>query len=199
MVTFIQRIFLKPGMVSHFQHTRDQKAFVSLNEATSVGILADLRVSGNLPVVVHFARSVHKPSRRCHILLIIPDKRKELNPLNYEKQFPGMPVELVCQDEMNIFKVPRKDLTHHFTVNKYDIVFYLETGSNFSLESIFYHTHSKMYAGVSGLCSGYFDFEIDLADRPEMSHLTENLLKYLQKVPEKQESNIPESDKFTLF
>ena len=199
MATLIQRYFLTPNMLGHFQRTRGQKAFVCLKDASTIGILADLRPVGNLQVVSLFARSIHKPDRRCHVLLIVPDKRKEINPFDYEKHFPGMPVELICQDEMTFFKVPRKELIHPFTVNRFDIVFYLETGENFSLESVLYHSNAKMFAGASSLCNGVFDFEIQLSDRPELPYLTENLIKYLQNVQHTQEVRTTESEKFILF
>lgn len=186
-------------MLGHFHRARGPKAFVCLKDASTIGILADLRQAGNLHVVSQFARSIHKPDRRCHVLVIVPDKRKEINPFDYEKHFPGMPVELICQEEMTLFKVPRKDLTHPFTINHFDIVFYLDTSENFSLESVLYHSNAKMFAGAAGLCSGVFDFEIQLADRPELSYLTENLVKYLQNVPTTQEVKTTESDKFILF
>jgi hypothetical protein len=186
-------------MVAHFHRTRGQKAFVNLKDASTIGILADVRASGSLPVIVQFARSIHKPDRRCHILLLVPDKKKEINSFDYEKQFPGMPVELICQEDMTFFKVPKKELTHHFTINHFDIVFYLETGENFSLESVLYHSNAKMFAGATSLCNGAFDFEIQLSDRAELPYLTENLIKYLQNTQEKQEVRTNESDKFILF
>jgi hypothetical protein len=186
-------------MLVHFNRTRGQKDFVCLKDASTIGILADVRTPGSLPVIVQFSRSIHKPDRRCHVLLLVVDKRKELNPFDYEKHFPGMPVELICQDELNFFKVPRKELTHPFTVNHFDIVFYLETGENFSLESVLYHSNAKMFAGATGLCNGVFDFEIELSDRPELPFLAENLIKYLQNVPVKQEVGTTEPDKLILF
>ena len=201
MIQFIQNKLLKPGMVSHFHHNRPPRAFVPLPDARSIGILADVRTPGSLPFIVQFARQVHRPERRCHLLLLVPHKRKDLTPFDYEKNFPGMPVEIICLDEMNLFKVPSKNLTQPFVAARFDILFYLETGLNFSLESVLYHSHARMYAGASGLCNGILDFEIELNERPELSYLAENLLKYLQEKPKRTEGQTKqeENDKFTLF
>ncbi len=199
MATLIQRYFIRPNMLGHFHRSRGPKAFVCLKDASTIGILADLRRDGNLQVVSRFARSIHKPDRRCHILLIVPDKRKEINPFDYEKHFPGMPVELICQEELTFFKVPRKDRSHPFTVNHFDIVFYLETGENFTLESVLYHSNARMFAGATGLCNGIFDFEIELSDHPELGYLADNLIKYLQQAQNPQEVKTSEPEKFILF
>jgi hypothetical protein len=199
MVKFIQNRILKPQMATHFRHARGSKSFVTLPEARLIGILADVRTPGSLPHIVNFARSIHKPERKCHILLLVPAKRKEITPFDYEKNFPGMPVEIICQDEMSFFKVPKKELTLPFTSARFDILFYLEVMDNFSLESVLYHSHSKMYAGAAGLCSGVFDFEIELNDRAELSFLTENLHKYLQDRGSKSENKPADQDGLSLF
>jgi hypothetical protein len=186
-------------MASHFRHSRGSKSFVTLPEARLIGIMADVRIPGSLPHVVSFARSIHKPERKCHILLIVPAKRKEITPFDYEKNFPGMPVEIVCQDEMTFFKVPKKEQILPFTSARFDILFYLEIAENFSLESVLYHSHSKMYAGAAGLCSGLFDFEIELNDRAELGYLNENLFKYLQDHNSKTENKPTGQDGLSLF
>jgi len=187
MISFIQRIFLIPRLLAHFHRIRSKRAFIALKEARSIGILADLRKSGNVPSVVNFAKSIHKQDRRCHVLLLIPDKRKELNAFDYEKHFPGMPVELICQEELTFFKAPRKEQFKPFTSNDYDIVFYLDTEENFSLQTVLWQSQARMFAGPEGLCRGVFDFEISLKERTDLPYLTENLLKYLQSIQNQQE------------
>jgi len=186
-------------MVAHFRHTRGAKSFVTLPEARLIGILADVRNPGSLPLVVSFARAIHKPERKCHILLLVPAKRKEITPFDYEKNFPGMPVEIICQDELSFFKIPRKELSLPFTSARFDILFHLEVMDNFSLESVLYHSHSKMYAGAAGLCSGVFDFEIELNDRIELGYLTENLNKYLKDRGNMSEAKPTGQDGLSLF
>jgi hypothetical protein len=184
--------------LAHFHRLRSKKAFIPLREAKTVGILADFRKAGNLPPVVHFAKAVHRQDRRCHVLLIIPEKRKELNPFEYEKHFPGMPVELICQDELTFFKAPRKEQAKPFTANSFDIVFYIDTEENFALQSVLWQSQSRMFAGPEGLCSGVFDFEIELNERTDLPYLTENLIKYLQSIQNRQEIK-PQSESFKLF
>jgi hypothetical protein len=198
MISFIQRIFFIPRLLAHFHRIRSKKAFIPLKEAKSIGILADLRKAGNAPPVVQFAKSIHRQDRRCHVLLIIPDRRKELNPFNYEKHFPGMPVELICQEELSWFKAPKKEKVKPFTTNAFDIVFYLETEENFTLQSVLWQSQAKMFAGPEGLCRGAFDFEIGLKERTDLSYLTENLLKYLQSIQNRQEFN-SQTESFKLF
>lgn len=198
MISFIQRFFLIPRLVSHFHRLRAKKAFVPLREANSIGILADLRKAGSMPPVVQFAKSIHKPDRRCHVLLLIPDKRKEVNTFDYEKHFPGMPVELICQDELNLFKIPKKELCVPFTSNVFDIVFYLETEENFTLQSVLWHSQGRMFAGAEGFCRNVLDFEISLNERTDLPYLTENLMKYLQSIHHRQETK-PQSESFKLF
>lgn len=199
MITFIQKRILKPGMVSHFTRSRSAKAFICLPEAHSVGIMADVRKPGSVQPVVTFARSIHKTDRRCHIILLVPEKRKEIIPYEYEKNFPGMPVQLIGIDDMSIFKVPKRVLSQPFTSARFDIVFFLETAENFSLETILYHSQAKMFAGAAGLCSGLLDFEIEINERSDIPYLAENLIKYLQKQSGKQVTQSPDSDKFILF
>lgn len=200
MIEFIQRIILIPRLLAHFHRIRSKKAFVPLKEARSIGILADLRKPGNVPPVVQFAKAIHRQDRRCHVLLVIPDKRKELNPFDYEKHFPGMPVELVCQEELNPFKAPKKEQFAPFIANDFDIVFYVDTEENFALQTVLWNTRATMYAGPEGLCRGVFDFEIGLSDRTDLPYLTENLLKYLQSIQNRQETKTSaESESFKLF
>lgn len=198
MIAFIQRIFFIPRLLAHFHKIRNKKAFIPLKEAKSIGILADLRKPGNMPTVVQFAKAIHRQERRCHLLLIIPDKRRELNPFDYEKNFPGMPVELICQEELSFFKLPKKEQSKPFIVNAFDIVFYLETEDNFSLQSVLWQCQAKMFAGPEGLCGGVFDFEIGLNERTDLPYLSENLIKYLQSIQNRQELK-PESESFKLF
>ncbi|MFA5815221.1 MAG: hypothetical protein WC865_06340 [Bacteroidales bacterium] len=198
MISFIQRIFLIPRLLAHFHRIRSKKAFIPLKEAKSIGILADLRKSGNMPPVIQFAKAIHWQDRRCHVLLIIPDKRKELNPFDYEKHFPGMPVELICQEELSLFKSPKKEQFKPFTANAFDIVFYLETEENFTLQSVLWQSQAKMYAGPKGFCRGVFDFEIGLKERTDLPYLTDNLLKYLQSIQNRHDFK-PQSESFKLF
>lgn len=190
MISFIQRIFLIPRLLAHFHRIRSKKAFVPLKEAKSIGILADLRKPGSMPPVIQFAKSIHRIDRRCHVLLIIPDKRKEVNPFDYEKNFPGMPVELICQEEMTPFQAPRKEQFKPFTANDYDIVFYLDTEDNFSLNSVLWQSRARMYAGPEGCCGHVLDFEIGLKERSDLPYLAENLFKYLQAIQQQGGSKI---------
>jgi hypothetical protein len=198
MISFIQRIFLIPRLLAHFHRLRSKKAFIPLKDAGSIGILADLRKAGNMPTVVQFARAIHRPDRRCHVLVIIPDKRKEVNPFDYERHFPGMPVELICQEELTLFKAPRKEQSKPFTVNAFDIVFYVDTEDNFSLLSVLWQSQAKMFAGPEGTCGGALDFQISMQDRTDLPYLTDNLIKYLQSIHPRQESK-SQSDSFKLF
>ncbi|MCX6225559.1 MAG: hypothetical protein NTV01_12550 [Bacteroidia bacterium] len=198
MIPFIQRVFLIPRLLAYFHRIRSKKAFIPLKEARSIGILADFRKSGNMPPVVQFAKAIHKQDRRCHVFLIIPDKRKEFNPFDYEKHFPGMPVELICQDELSLFKAPKKEQHKPFTAKVFDIVFYLETEENFSLQSVLWQSQAKMFAGPEGLCGGVLDFEIGLKERTDLPYLTDNLLKYLHSIQNRQELKI-QTESFKLF
>jgi hypothetical protein len=198
MLSFIQRFFLIPRLLSHFHRIRSKKAFIPLREARSIGILADLRKAGNIPPVVQFAKAIHRQDRRCHVLIIIPDKRKEVNPFDYEKNFPGMPVELICQDELTLFKAPRKEQSRPFTVNAFDIVFYADTEENFSLQSVLWQSQAKMFAGPEGLGGGVLDFEISLKERTDLPYLTDNLVKYLHSIQNRQEIK-PQTESFKLF
>jgi len=148
--------------------------------------------------VVQFAQVIHKQERHCHILLIIPEKRKEVNPFDYEKHFPGMPVELICQEELTWFRAPKKEQAKPFTSNAFDIVFYLDTEENFSLQSVLWQSQAKMFAGPEGFCRGVFDFEIGLKERTDLPYLTENLLKYLQALQNRMDFK-PQTESFKLF
>ena len=198
MISFIQRFFLIPRLLAHFHRLRSKKAFIPLKEAKSIGILADLRKPGNMPPVIGFAKAIHRQDRRCHVLIIIPDKRKEVNPFDYEKNFPGMPVELICQEELSLFKAPKKEQFKPFTANDYDIVFYLDTDENFSLQTVLWQSRAKMYAGPEGFCGGVFDFEIGLKERTDLPYLADNLIKYLQSIKHRQDFK-PQSESFKLF
>jgi len=198
MMSFIQRYFFVPRLLALFRRNRTKKAFVPLKEARSIGIIADLRKSGNVLPLIQFAKTLHKQDRRCHVLVIVPDKRKELNSFEYEKHFPGMPVELICQDELSFFKSPKKALIEPFISSFYDIVFYLDTTENFSLQSVLWQSKAKMYAGPEGLCQGIFDFEISLNERTDLPFLTDNLVKYLQSSDNNQDIK-QKSESFKLF
>lgn len=198
MIAFIQRVFLIPGLLAHFHRMRSKKAFIPLREAKSIGILADLRKPGNMPPVVQFAKSIHRPDRRCHVVLIVPDKRKEINPFDYEKHFPGMPVELLCQEDISLFGSPSKERIKPFISNVFDIVFFVETEENFSLQSILWQSRASMFAGPESLCHGVLDFEISLQERKDLPYLTDNLVKYLQTIHNRQETK-PQSESFKLF
>lgn len=198
MIAFIRRVFLIPRLLARFHRMRSKKAFISLKEARSIGILADLRKAGNVPAVAQFAKAIHKQDRRCHVLFIIPDKRKEVNPFQYERHFPGIPVELICQDELNLFGAPKKEQFKPFTDNAFDIVFYLDMEENFSIQSVLWQSQATMFAGPEGLCGGIFDFEIGLKERTDLSYLTENLLKYVQSLDNHQDPK-PQTEPFKLF
>lgn len=198
MISFIQRVFLIPRLLAHFHRIRSKKAFIPLREAKSIGILADLRKAGNMPSVVHFAKAIHRQDRRCHVLIIIPDKRKEVNPFDYEKHFPGMPVELICDEELSLFKAPKKEQTKPFTANPFDIVFYVDTEENYSLQSVLWQSQARMFAGPEGFCGGVLDFEISLKERTDLPYLTDNLIKYLQSIQNRPEIK-PQSESFKLF
>jgi len=198
MIAFIQRIFLIPRLLAFFHKMRGKKAFIPLKDAKTIGILADLRKPGSVPPVVQFAKGIHKQDRRCHVLLIIPDKRKELNPFDYEKHFPGMPVELICQEELSLFRAPKKEQSKPFTANVYDILFYLDTEDNFTLQSVLWQSQARMFAGPEGFCGGVLDFEIGLNERTDLPYLTENLNKYLLSIQNRQEIK-PQSESFKLF
>lgn len=199
MIAFIQRIFLIPRLLAYFHRNQSKKAFIPLKEAKSIGILADLRKPGNVPTVVHFAKAIHKQERRCHLVVVIPDKRKELNAFEYEKNFPGMPVELICQEELNFFKAPKKEKIKTFIINNFDILFYLDTEDSFTLQSVLWQSKAKMFAGPEGFCGGVFDFEIGLRDRTDLTYLADNLMKYLQNIQNKSESNQTEKESSKLF
>jgi hypothetical protein len=198
MIAFIQRLFLIPRLLAHFHRIRNKKAFIPLKEARSIGILADMRKPGHVPPVVQFAKAIHRQERRGHVLLIIPEKRKEVNPFDYEKHFPGMPVELICQDELTLFRSLRKDQIKPFTNNLFDIVFYLDTEENYSLQTALWQSQAKMFAGPEGTCHGVLDFEIGLSERTDLPYLTDNLLKYLQSIQNRYEAK-PPSESFKLF
>ncbi|MFA6128841.1 MAG: hypothetical protein WC699_16190 [Bacteroidales bacterium] len=198
MISLIQRIFLIPRLLANFHRIRKKKAFIPLKEAKTIGVMADLRKPGHVPTVVHFAKAMHRQDRRCHVLLIIPERRKELNAFDYEKNFPGMPVELICQEELSFFKAVKKEQAKPFISNSYDIVFYLETQDNFTLQSVLWQSQAKMFAGPAGFCGGVFDFQIGLNERIDLPYLTENLIKYLQSIQNMQEA-APESASFKLF
>jgi hypothetical protein len=198
MISFIQRVFLIPRLLAIFHRIRSKKAFIPLKEAKSIGILADLRKTGTMAPVVQFAKAIHRQERRCHVLIIIPEKRKDLNPFDYEKHFPGMPVELICPEELSLFRAPKKEQFRPFTANLYDIVFYLDTEENFSLQSVLWQSQAKMFAGPEGFCGGVFDFEIGLKERTDLPYLADNLLKYLQSIQNRQEIK-PQSESFKLF
>jgi hypothetical protein len=199
MIAFIQRILLIPRLLAHFLHIRGKRAFVPLKEAKSIGIIADLRKPGNVPPVVQFCKAIHRPERRCHVLLIVPDKRKEINPFEYEKHFPGMPVELICQEEMTFFKAPKKEVCRPFTSSFFDIVFYLDTEDQFALQSVLWQSQSRMFAGPEGFCHGVLDFEIGLKERTDLPYLADNLIKYLQTISIRQDSPKSKSESFKLF
>jgi hypothetical protein len=198
MISFIQRVFLIPRLLARFQRTRREQAFISLKEAKTMGILADLRKPGNFLPVIQFAKKIHQQNRRCHILMIIPEKRKKVTPFDYEKNFPGMPVELICQEELSLFKAPKKQQSKPFIANAFDIVFYLETAENFSLQSVLWQSQAKMFAGPEGFCGGVFDFEIGLKERTDLPYLADNLLKYLPSIQNRQEFK-PQTESFKLF
>jgi hypothetical protein len=191
-----QRVLLIPQLLAHFHRMRSKKAFIPLKEARTIGILADLRNPGHMPTVVKFAQAIHRQDRRCHVLAIIPDKRKEVNSFDYEKNFPGMPVELVCQDELSLFKAVRKLQCKPFTDHAFDIVFYLETQENFALGSVLWQSQARMFSGPEGLCGGVLDFEISMKERTDLSNLSDNLIKYLLSIQNRQEFKAqPESVK----
>jgi hypothetical protein len=182
---------MTPGLVRSYRNHRGQKAFVPLREAISIGIMADLRNPDYVKPVTQFARTLHRVDRKCHIFFIIPEKRKELNVFEYEKQFPGSPVELVCPEELNWMKVPRRVQITPFVSHQFDILFYLETAPNFTLEYVLYHTMARMTAGAAGLCSNILDFEIEMNESHDLTYLSDNLLKYLQLINAKQEKQAP--------
>lgn len=190
MISFIQQKIIGPRAISHYLRERPKRAFIPLREAGSIGIIADLRKPGFAQPVIQFARSVQRIDRKCHIIFIVPDKRKEMNVFDYEKHFPGIPVEIICNEELGIFKIPGKNRLGAFMAKTFDIIFYLETEPNFTLEYVLYYSKATMTAGASGLCNGVLDFEIDLNNRKELPYLTENLLKYLQLIQTRQEIKI---------
>ncbi|MFO7617682.1 MAG: hypothetical protein R6V75_10570 [Bacteroidales bacterium] len=182
---------MTPGLIRSYRHHRGDKAFIPLREAINIGIMADLRNPDHVKPVTQFARTLHRVDRKCHIFFIIPEKRKELNVFEYEKHFPGSPVELVCPEELNCLKVPRKLLITPFASHHFDILFYLETAPNFTLEYVLLQTKAKMTAGAAGLCSNVLDFEIEMNESQDLNYLSENLLKYLQLINTRQEKQAP--------
>ena len=155
-----------------------------------IGVIADFRIPDYEEAIIDFARDLHKMERSCHLLIFVPDVRKELNSFQYEKHFPGMPVEVVCQDDLNTIKMVPKKFHLPFSSKTYDILFRLETRPNFSMDTVVYQTEAKMYAGKAGSCNGIMDFEIEIQDGAALKSLTDNLISYLktiQSLPEEKQ------------
>ena len=110
-----------------------------------------------------------------------------------------MPIVLICQEELTFFKTTKKDQSKPFTTNAYDIVFFLDTEDNFTLQSVVWQSKAKMFAGPEGYCHGVFDFEIGLKERTDLAYLADNLIKYLQTIQYRQENNPTEKESFKLF
>ncbi len=187
MIRFIQKSITRPLALKRFKNRKRNPSFVPLKEAGSIGILADFRNPGHPAAVIQFSKSLHKMNLRPHLLMIIPEKRKELNVFDYERNFPGMPVELICQDELSWLKDAPRKLTEPFIASRFDILFLLDTSPNYSLEKILLSSSARMYAGISGAAGGTLDFEIELSTGCDLANLTENLLKYLQSIHSKPE------------
>lgn len=192
MISFIQKSISYPLALKRFKSRKRNPSFVPLKDAGSIGILADFRNPGQPATVVQFSKSLHKMNLRPHLLMIIPEKRKELNVFDYERNFPGMPVELICQDELNWLKEAPHKLAEPFVKSQFDILFLLDTAPNYTLEKLLLGSSARMYAGISGAAGGNLDFEIELPPGCDLANLTENLLKYLQSIHSKPEQKKPD-------
>ncbi|MCD6333025.1 MAG: hypothetical protein J7L89_07110 [Bacteroidales bacterium] len=188
MRSFIQQYIILSRLKKRFSQNRLQPSYIPLQEAGSLGILADFRHPDHVRPVIQFAATLHKMKNRCHLLLLVSEKRKELNRFDYEKHFPGMPVELIAADELKWFNIPQKKLIVPFTQKNYDILFRLDQLDNFTLDYIFFKTKARMYAGIADAAGGMIDFEIDIQPKTDLQSLTENLLNYLQTIQSKKDT-----------
>ncbi|MCD6346340.1 MAG: hypothetical protein J7L96_02855 [Bacteroidales bacterium] len=191
-----QGLILKTGQKKH-QRLHIKKNFVSLKDARSIGIIADLRNEQSINPINNFFSKIKNKEGKYKILLLVDKKREDINQYDYEKLFPGAMVILVSSGDYSFFGVAKKNIIAPFITGKFDLFFRLGLGSCFEIDMVLLATHATMYAGHDDPGLSFLDFRITLAHNASIESLCSNLLVYMAKLD--QNSKASDSKDFTLF
>lgn len=191
--TIQKKVILKSKVKKHLQ-ANQSKAFISINKAQTFGIIADFRSPASHAATVDFYKKLPKQSKTTKVILLINEKRPEINLYDYERMFLGAEVFVVCPEELSFFKLAKKSVTDRFTKQEFDILFRIDMKPNFSLDMIILSTRAKMYAGIQHPDLGFIDFSIELSQNAGYNGLTTNLIQYLDRLNPKQMKTVDPSD-----
>ncbi len=184
----IQQRFFQANFEKKHRQRNTDKAFVPLNKGGKIGIVCDFRTTTSQPVAIAFYKKIKKENTEVKVLLIISEKRADINQYDYDKLFPGAEVLVLCPEDLNFFKVPKKNAVAGFTATKFDIVFRLHLEPEIIIDSVILLTNSRMYAGVDHPGIRYLDFTINISPNAGLNGLSSNLIDYLTSLNSQKKS-----------
>ena len=197
IIETIQKKFYLNPLLRRQQEEGNNKAFVPLNKAKAIGIICDFRNSVNQPIAVNFYKQIYKNSISYKVLLFISEKRDSINLYDYEKLFKGADVYVVCPEDFNFTKAPKKTIYSRFTESRYDIIFRLDLEPLFEMDVIILSAKAKMFAGAQHKDIPYLDFRIELSANAGLHGLSSNLIEYLNSLNSKEKNTAHENSKST--
>lgn len=195
--TIQQKLILKPALRRH-QKVNSHKAFISITQARTLGLMADLREDQVLPALTDFYKKIRSEKKKVSVLLLIGEKRANINLYDYEKLFVSAEVYVVCPEDLNWFGVPAERAIRRFTETPFDLLIRFDQEPNFTLDMVLSKSRSSMLAGAYHAELPFLDFTIRLKPNDGYNGLSVNLVKYLQHLNEKQKPEANTSHK-TLF
>ncbi len=190
-----ENLILKPRIRKNIID-RANKAFVSLDQAKTLGIIADFRAEDQLKKLSTIYQEIKKQDVHYHVLILLGQKRAEVNLYQFEKNLQGAQITLVCDDDYSRIGTPKKSIVEPFWQPSYDILFRLVATDCFEVDYILSGTHAKMYAGADHPGLEYLDFTISLAAGQGLDQLASNLVVYIRQID--QDITTQKTD-YTLF
>ena len=82
------------------------------------------------------------------------------------------------------FGRPKSDSGMQFILEPFDILIDLTLAKTIALQYILVHSHSTFKVGWQGAEPNYYDFNIDISEKPQSKYLLEQIIYYLENINE---------------
>lgn len=186
--TIQRKIILQSRIRKHAQRNHT-KGFISLAQAGSIAFLADFRQENCRVAFIDFFKKFQLEKKDVKVLLLISEKRAEINLYDYERHFKPAEVFLICPEDLNFFKVPSHQILDTFATKAFDLVIRFDLQPNFPLDIALLKTRSRMYAGIDHPELPFLDFTMTLSANAGLTGLSTGLFQYLSHLNDSQKKS----------